>query len=335
MSKRNEANLSRREFIRTSAAGVTSISMLNFGILDSFGSEKTTSVAIVKTGDRNEGVKKSLELLKFASPKAKKVMIKPNFNTADQSPGSTHNDTLSRLIEELYERDAKEIAIGERSGPPVTKKVMEEKGIFDLAEDLKCTVINYEEIPDDDWVHCNPAGNHWSNGFYVPRYAKQAEYFVSTCCLKTHQYGGVFTMSLKLAVGLTPKKLMRELHSHSGDDMRFMIAEINTGYKPDLIVLDGIEAFVDGGPSSGTRKKANVFIAGTDRIAVDAAGIAVLKELGSKYEIMDKKIFEQEQIHRAVELGLGIGKPEQIEFVTGDEPSKLYAEKLKSILARG
>jgi len=50
---------------------------------------------------------------------------------------------------------------------------------------------------------------------------------------------------------------------------------------------------------------------------------------------MEPKIFEQEQIKRAVELGLGISKPDQIEFITPDKPSREYAQKLKSILAQG
>ncbi len=103
---------------------------------------------------------------------------------------------------------------------------------------------------------------------------------------------------------------------HRSPDMKKMIAELNAGFKPQLIVLDGIDAFVDGGPSRGDLRKADVVIAGHDRIAVDAVGLAVLKELGSNDAIMGKKIFEQEQIRRAVELGLGVGSPGQIEMIT-------------------
>jgi len=203
-----------------------------------------------------------------------------------------------------------------------------------LAEELDFRVINYEELPPEDWIRFDTEGNHWNNGFSLARPAVEADYFVSTCCLKTHQYGGVFTMSLKLAVGLTPKTLMRELHGNR-EHMRRMIAEINLGYRPQLIILDGVEAFVDGGPSRGTRKRADVFLAGTDRVAVDAAGLAVLKELGSNPSIMETRIFDQEQIQRAVELGLGVSRPEQIEFVTPDRASREYASKLRPILARG
>jgi uncharacterized protein (DUF362 family) len=334
MNKRNGSPLNRREFIKGSVIGLACLPGMDFSSFLEKGKNRKTKIALFKTQDRKQGVSKVLEALDFAPVEGKKVMIKPNFNTADPAPASTHNDTLSQLIQELRSRGAAEITVGERSGPPPTQKVMEDKGIFQLAQEMNFKIINYEELQEKGWVHFNPPGNHWKEGFYIARPAVEAEYFVSTCCLKTHQYGGVFTMSLKLAVGLTPKRLMRELHS-SRLDMRKMIAELSLGYKPRLIVLDGVEAFVDGGPSTGTKKEADVFLAGTDLIAVDAAGVAVLKELGSNQAIMERKIFEQEQIARAVELGLGISGPAQIEFLTPDEPSREYAEKLKSILVQG
>jgi len=117
--------------------------------------------------------------------------------------------------------------------------------------------------------------------------------------------------------------------------MRRMITELNQGYAPDLIVMDGLEAFTDGGPSQGTLKQANVFVAGTDRVAVDAVGVAILKELGSNDAIMGTPIFAQEQIARAVEVGLGVQGPRDIELVSDDTEGWTYATRLKGILAQG
>jgi uncharacterized protein (DUF362 family) len=114
-----------------------------------------------------------------------------------------------------------------------------------------------------------------------------------------------------------------------------MIAEINHAYKPALVILDGLVAFVDEGPMKGPRKDAGVFVAGTDRVAVDAVGVAILKELGSNDAIMKPAIFAQEQIARAVELGLGVSSAAAIEIVTPDAASEAYAEKLRKILAAG
>ena len=55
---------------------------------------------------------------------------------------------------------------------------------------------------------------------------------------------------------------------HRSSDMRRMIAELNGGYSPQLIVLNGIDAFVDGGPSEGELKKADVVIAGPGQIEI-------------------------------------------------------------------
>jgi uncharacterized protein (DUF362 family) len=325
--------MNRRSFLKTSFSTLAAVPALRVGGAVAGVEAKKTKIAIVKTQDRVSGVKDAVRLLELPSMKGKRIFLKPNFNTADPFPAGTHNDTLTTLIREIKSRGAAGITLGERSGPPPTHKVMEDKGIFALSQELGFKVVNFEDLAEADWKHFNPPGNHWPGGFFVPKPLVEAEYIVATCCLKSHQYGGVFTMSLKLAVGATPKKLMRDLHS--SPDQRLMIAEINTAYTPKLIVMDGLEAFVDGGPSTGKKAAADVVIAGTDRIAVDAVGVAVLKELGSNDAIMGQKIFEQEQIKRAAELGLGVSSPQQIELATSDETSRLYAEKLKAILAKG
>jgi uncharacterized protein (DUF362 family) len=291
-------------------------------------------VSLIKTSDRAAGVRNSIDLLHINPIKGKQVLLKPNFNTADAYPGSTHNDTLVSLIRALKDMGAASITLGERCGPGSTDKVMREKGIPEICREYGVRLINFEDLPEDQWVHLKPEKSHWNDGFYIARPVLDAECVVSTCCLKTHGYGGVFTMSLKLSIGIVHKRNMSELHS-SFRSMRRMIAEVNQAYQPSLIVMDAIEAFVDGGPMEGKRKRAEVFMAGTDRIAIDAAGIAALKDLGSNDAIMGKKIFEQEQISRSVELGLGVNRPEDIEIITGDEAGRKYAEKLKGILLKG
>jgi uncharacterized protein (DUF362 family) len=290
-----------------------------------------TIIALVKTSDRASGIPAAIRLLNHNPVHGKNVLLKPNFNTADAFPGSTHNDTLKQLILHLKAMGASTITVGDRSGPADTNKVMREKGVDSLCRDLGVQLMNFDDLPPGGWKRLRPEQSHWRNGFDVALPVLDAECVVATCCLKTHGYGAVFTMSLKLSVGTVHKRDMSELHT-SLLSMRKMIAEINCAYTPALILLDGIEAFTDRGPMTGTRKQANVLLAGTDRIAIDAVGLAVLKELGSNSAIMGKSIFEQEQIARAVELGLGITRPEEIELVTGDESSASYAARLLEIL---
>lgn len=295
---------------------------------------KKAKVSLIKTSDRTSGIKRAVDILGINPVKGNDALLKPNFNTADPFPASTHNDTLINLILHLKKMGAKSITIGERSGPPDTDEVLRDKGIYDICKKLDVGLINFEELSSREWVKIKPKDSHWNDGFYVAKPVLDSKCIVTTCCLKTHKYSGVFTMSLKLSVGVTHKKNMTELHT-SFRSMRKMIAEINQAYNPSLILLDGIEAFVDGGPAKGTMKKADVIIAGIDRIAIDTVGLSILKDLGSNSAIMDTNIFEQEQIARAVELGLGISKPEDIEIITDDADSKKYAEKIKAILLKG
>jgi uncharacterized protein (DUF362 family) len=294
---------------------------------------KKSRVILVQTSDRAEGVKRCLEILKVNPAKGKSVLIKPNFNTSDETPGSTHVDTLRAILGWAKEHGAKSLAIGDRSGPEPTEEVLNKKKIPDLAARFDAKVINFDELGPDGYVKVSVPGSHWKDGFLQARPVVETECVISTCCLKTHQFGGVFTMSLKNSVGTVPRKgygFMRELHS--SPDQRRMIAEINYGYKPALIILDGLEVFVDGGPMTGPRKTASVFLAGTDRVAVDAVGLAILKDLGSNEAIMKTPIFAQEQIARAVELGLGASSAADIVIETGDKASESYADKLRKIL---
>lgn len=299
---------------------------------------KTKSpVALVKTDNRKHGVNESLKALKINPVKGKHVLIKPNFNTADKTPGSTHNDTLVALIEEVWQMGAKSISLGERSYP-VTHKVMEEKGVLPIMDKLDVKVINFDDLKEKDWVLFQPKKSHWRNGFRIARPILDAECLVSTCCLKTHQFGGIFTLSLKLHVGVVPTSrhgydYMRELHS--SPHQRKMIAEINEPFQPALIVLDGVDAFVDGGPATGKHAKGEVFLASADRVAIDATGLAILKFLGSNDSIMKTKIFEQEQIARAVELGLGSSSSSEIEVIPADEKSQEYRDRIMEILRKG
>ena len=296
-----------------------------------------SKVALVSTQDRKNGVATSIQALGMNPVKNKNVLIKPNFNTADQTPGSTHNDTLVALVEEVWKMGAKTVSLGERSYP-LTREVMEQKGVIPLMQKLDVNIVDFDDLSEKDWVKVDAGDSHWQDGFRVARPILESECLVSTCCLKTHQHGGVFTMSLKNHVGVVPTTrhgydYMRELHS--SPHQRKLIAEINAPFKPDLIVLDGVDAFVDGGPATGKLAKGNVFIASPDRVAIDAVGVAILKSLGSNGQIMKSKIFGQEQIARAAELGLGASSPSDIEVIPVDENSREYSDRVTAILNQG
>jgi uncharacterized protein (DUF362 family) len=294
-------------------------------------------VALIRTDDRAQGVQRALDLLGINPVEAKTVFLKPNYNSADPSPGSTHAATLRALVERLWAMGAQRITLGDRSGMGDTRTVLQAMGVFDLASELAFETMVFDELRAEDWVPADAPGSHWRRGFYVARPCLEAQAVVQTCNLKTHRFGGHFTLSLKNSVGLAAKSVpgagynyMTELHNSA--DQRRMIAEINAAYTPALIVLDGVEAFTSGGPDVGTKVEAGVVLASADRIALDAVGVAILRDLGTTANVQRGRVFAQEQIARAVELGLGVAQPEAITILADEADSRAYADRLRPIL---
>jgi uncharacterized protein (DUF362 family) len=295
-------------------------------------------VAMVRTTDRAEGARRALELLGTNPVEGKSVFLKPNFNSADPAPGSTHGELLRALVEELLQMGADRLTIGDRSGMGDTRWVMQTKGAFELADEFGMDAVVFDDLPADDWLEPSaPEGSHWRRGFRVARPVLEAGAVVQTCNMKTHRFGGHFTLSLKNSVGLVAKSIPGEGYDymtelHNSIDQRRMIAEVNAAYTPALVVLDGVEAFLNGGPDVGEKVEAGVILAGADRVAIDAVAVAILRDLGTTATVRRGPVFGQEQIARAVELGLGAPGPEAVTILTEDSDAQSYADRLMGIL---
>ena len=297
-------------------------------------------VYIVRTTDRADGIRRGLAALGMAPPRGKRVVIKPNFNSADGFPASTHLDTLGALVRHFQAAGAGEISVADRSGMGNTRTVMDQKGVFAQAKQMGYQAVVLDDTPMAGWSDERLPGSHWSKGVLFPRLFLEADLLVQTCCLKTHRFGGHFTLSLKNSVGMVAKYSPRDGYNYMGElhgssYQRQMIAEINQLYRPAMVVMDGLEAFTDGGPESGTLVKPQVMILGTDRVAVDAVGVAILRLHGGNPTISRGRVFDQEQIARAVLLGLGAKGAEQIDLITEDPESRKVAERVRQVLAQG
>jgi len=293
-----------------------------------------SKVAIALDPDRSSGARKVAQAIGVPDVAGKAVLIKPNLNTADIPPGSTHIDTIRAVVELVRAGNPSKIIVGDRSGPANTREVFEKKGLLDLADEMGFEHLIFDEMPEDQWVRVEPPGSHWRGGLYFAKPVLDAGAVITLCCLKTHHYGGHFTMSLKVTTGMVHRRNMIELHS-SLLKQRKMIAEMNSFYRPALVVMDGVEAFYSGGPMNGARWKADLTFASTDRVALDAVGVAALKMHGTTRHLENKPIFEQDQIKRAVELGLGASSPREIEIFPVDDRTKEIADRIREVLLKG
>jgi uncharacterized protein (DUF362 family) len=292
-------------------------------------------IFIAGAPDRTTGVQSVLrETVDLSDFAGYDIALKANFNSADPPPASTSVDTLEALCTAILAEKPKKLTLAERSGMGNTRDVLEERGVIRLSKNLGFSAIILDELDRTGWKEIQAPGLHWSRGFFISGIFSRADRVVQTCCLKTHRYGGHFTMSLKNSVGLIAKRVpgvnydfMGELHS--SPHQRLMIAEINKFYRTDLVLMDATDGFATGGPDKGKIIHPGVIIAGSDRVAIDAVGVALLRSYGTMHDVTEGRIFEQEQIARAAQLGIGIASAADIRLFPLDKTAESVAGRIQ------
>jgi uncharacterized protein (DUF362 family) len=327
-------HITRRNFNRLSAmAGIAYL-----GRIQGAAEDLRAPVAIVKTADRKAGIRKAVELLGETSFDGKEVYLKCNYNSPDPYPATTHPEALGAAVRLLKAKGSRRIILTERSGMGVTREVLELLGALELIRQLKITFLPLEELAAEEWQRVDIPGSHWENGIEVPDFLLQKTCVVQVCNLKTHRFGGQFSASLKNSLGLIAKysardsqrNYMQELHA--SQDQCQMIAEANQVYSPTLAIMDAVQVFIKGGPESGELADSGVIAASWDRVALDAVGLALLRHHGAGPPLNRGAIFDQEQIKRAAELGLGVRSAKGIDLLTDDGESRILALRLDALL---
>lgn len=292
-------------------------------------------VIIIKATDRRDGIMQALTMfggLGFAT--GRDVIIKPNYNSTYEFPATTHNDTLRVMVEQLKAANAGNIVLGESAGATTfsaqpTQAVTQFKGTMGLVSELGIDFVSFDE-PSVEWDEFKFDGMTWANGLAIPKLMRSDRVKILLPCCKTHTLAD-YTFSMKLAAGLPPRS-RRGLVSDMHTDLHEKVVDINKGFTPDLILMDALKCFIDGGPDSGTEASPGLIVAATDRVALDAVGVAILKAAGSTSAPIRGKIFETRQMKRAVAVKLGISTPDEIELVGNDDAT---LKELRTILDVG
>ena len=241
----------------------------------------SSRVFLADASDKPYGLQKLLE--EFDLHTEGTVALKANYNSDDPFPATTHPETLSVLTEHLV-KSAHRLIMAERSGMGNTSSVLKNRGVLDLSMKLDFMLLNLDSLDPAGWYDVQAEGLHWRQGFKIAKVFVEADKVIQTCCLKTHRFGGHFTMSLKNSVGLiaarpkgTSHDYMHELHT--SPFQRLMIAEISKFYKTDLILMDAAQGFSQGGPDKGTLIKPGLLLASADRTAIDAVRCCTIAAL--------------------------------------------------------
>ena len=327
--------LSRREVLcATAAASVTVASPV---WLRAAPAPASARVFVVKDSRRAVALRACLDAMSFTACEGQDVTVKANYNSADAFPASTHPETLAALLGALKERRAATLTLAERSGMGDTRRVLERTGAGEVLARAGARPVVLDDAGAADWAPF--AAEHWPNGFHAARLFTERPCVVQTMCGKTHRFGGHVTLSLKNTVGLLAKRVpgrahdfMRELHGSA--HQRAMIAEANLAWRPVANVMDCLEVFVAGGPEQGRRAAPGVFLASSDRCALDATAIALLRLSGMRGPAGTGPIARTEQLARALELGIG-APPQRVEIVPVDAGARDIVRQLTDQLAAG
>lgn len=244
------------------------------------------------------------------------ALLKPNFNSADPFPASTHPETLEAVVKLLREAGCDDLAVGEMGGllSLPARGNFERWGMDDFQERTGVDVLRFDEEP---WARARvPGAIRWGGRVHcVERLLRRGQRVVSLPTMKSHGGGPRFSLSLKNGYGFVhPRDRVR---AHFVPQMAEMIMETNLLYSPSLIVLDGTKCWISGGPYEGEEREPNVMIAGDDRIAVDVVGASVVRAMGAEL-LRDYPVWSHRQIRRAIGLGLGARGPEEVEILAED-----------------
>ena len=324
MSDIFERNFSRREFLRMMSILGTAIFLGKFFPLKQGTKNSSVLVGIARGDSVADSVRRAINLaggLDFIKP-GESVLIKPNVNSDHSYPGTTNPEVVFQVVKMVREKDPGKIIVADRSNPWWdTLKAMKKVGIYEAAIKGGAEVVVFGE---GDYERINPENSHhWPSGFRIPRLVKQVDHIISLPVAKTHIIAD-FTMGIKNWVGLIHPTDRNYLHLKDEDKNYFgsMISEIHLARKPSFLVMDATRVFVSGGPSRGELARPGLVIASSDLVANDVTGLALLKTLGTIEEIQNKSVWNQPQIKRAVELGLGIKDFSEIVLKTYNIPEK-------------
>ncbi len=242
----------------------------------------------------------------------KRVLVKPNVVNDRPPPTTTNPQVVAAVVRAVKRGGAAEVIVADSSGlirfP--TPRNLDATGIRAAAEQAGARVLSLDEGP---WVRIEPANARSLPRYYLSKAVYDADVFINVPVVKTHRFAE-YSCCLKNLVGITHPRYRPSLAFLSGD-WHERIAELNLGVHPHLNIADGTTVMIAGGPTSGTAAPADLLLLSGDRLALDAVAIALIRAFGAWPKLQGKRIWDQRQLRRGAELGLGVSGPDRVELL--------------------
>ncbi len=268
-----------------------------------------SAVAIIKGISPEDITVQALEMINAheALTNGKPVLIKPNYlNASHPSTGiTTDSRVIEGVIKFLKQQEVQEIIIGEGSGFSDTFESYRIAGVDSVAKRWNVKLV---DLNKDDYVETHPKNPLTLKKVKIAKTALEST-IISVPKLKLHRIAGV-SLSIKNMMGaMKPKGSM---HTHLNSN----IVDLASVITPNIAIIDGIIAG-EGHESSGNPVEMNLVIAGTDPVAVDSVGAAVMMIPPN----------DVKHLHLAEKKGLGKCELNQIEIL--GEPIENVKKKFR------
>ncbi len=273
-------------------------------------------VAMVQGTDVSVMLSEGLRLLEAPSGgvswRGKRILIKPNVLNNRPPPTTTNPAVVEAVVRASFDAGASDVSVADGSGMIrlPTRDNLIRTGIAAAAERAGATTLALEE---QGWVRVEPPQTSVMRRFLVSRPVYEADILINVPVLKTHRFSG-YSCALKNLVGIVHPRHRPSLAFLSGS-WHERIAELNVAVHPHLNIVDATSIMIAGGPTSGRAAEGRLLLLSGDRVALDAVAVALLRTYRAWPAVTEKPVWEQRQITRAGELGLGATGPHEMEIV--------------------
>ncbi|MGA1874217.1 MAG: DUF362 domain-containing protein [bacterium] len=333
--KKNLSRLNRRSFLKTTSLAIAGLSVPRNVC---FGRPKPVFpppagealVSIVRRPDIEDMVRTAIDLaggFHEINP-GETVVIKPNI-TCRSNPDFdgirvvTSPDVLRSVIRAVKERtDRTNITVADACAFGFsTREAARSYGLYDVCLEEGVNFSGWEEEKYISFTH--KGFFHVRSKRKIPASLSSFNHFINVPILKNHEMvpfsNAGYTCCLKNFVGLISPYNRLDLHTR---DLGEKVAELNLCV-PNITmnIVDALTVILTDGPAGSAMDIANpgLVLASKDRVACDSLALAVLKYYASRQGIerdyVHQSVWEQSQIRRASQLGLGRVNPDLINII--------------------
>lgn len=234
-----------------------------------------TMVSIAKSDTASEAVRKAVKLIggmeKIVN-KGEKVFIKPNLVAplTKESGAITDPEVTRSVIQLVREAGASSIMVGDapfffyksRRAFEVTgtQKVVEEEGVEAVY------------IDEDEYLEIESPKAKLLNTIRLPKSLLNSDKFITVPKLKTHSMCRV-SLAIKNQIGLLSPEQKQIYHR---TDIHQKVVDVTLAAKPDLAIIDGLNALEGQGPTYGDPVDTGIIISGMDVVSVDSVGSIIM-----------------------------------------------------------